>query len=90
MEPRKGPDAMEVEWQGQVNVGATTMLLACLPVGMLIEKMSDRLLSTLFFVIFSKHASRPSVYDASGKRVGGGCPGMNPWHDGWKLHRLKG
>jgi hypothetical protein len=48
MEPRKGPDAMEVEWQGQVNVGATTVLLACLPVGMLIEKMSDRLLSTLF------------------------------------------
>ena len=47
MEPRKGPDAMEVEWQGQVNVGATTVLLACLPVGMLIEKMSDRL-STLF------------------------------------------
>ena len=48
MEPRKGPDAMEAEWQGQVNVGATTVLLACLPVGMLIEKMSDRLLSTLF------------------------------------------
>ena len=81
---------MEVEWQGQVNVGATTVLLACLPVGMLIEKMSDRPTLRSFFVIFSKHTSRPSVYDASGKRVGGGCPGMNPWHDGWKLHRLKG
>ena len=56
---------------------------------MLMEKMSDRLSTPLFFPILA-HASRPSVYDASGKRVGGGCPGMNPWHDGWKLHRLKG
>jgi len=33
----------------------------------------------------------PAVYDpVTGKKLGGGCPGMNPWHDGWKLHRLKG
>lgn len=31
----------------------------------------------------------PAVYK-DGKKVGGGCPGMNPWHDGHKLHRLKG
>ena len=32
----------------------------------------------------------PAVYNEAGKKVGGGCPGMNPWHDGWKLHKLKG
>eukprot|EP00614_Pseudopedinella_elastica_P012642 CAMPEP_0172590952 /NCGR_PEP_ID=MMETSP1068-20121228/9657_1 /TAXON_ID=35684 /ORGANISM="Pseudopedinella elastica, Strain CCMP716" /LENGTH=674 /DNA_ID=CAMNT_0013387151 /DNA_START=99 /DNA_END=2123 /DNA_ORIENTATION=+ len=31
------------------------------------------------------------VYDpVTGRQLGGGCPGMNPWHDGWKLHNLKG
>jgi hypothetical protein len=38
----------------------------------------------------NKGTLQPAVYDASGKRVAGGCPGMNPWHDGWKLHKLKG
>lgn len=38
----------------------------------------------------SKGALQPAIYDSNGKKVGGGCPGMNPWHDGWKLHKLKG
>jgi len=39
----------------------------------------------------SKGNMVPSVHDPkTGKKIGGGCPGMNPWHDGWKLHRLKG
>jgi hypothetical protein len=36
-----------------------------------------------------KGAFQPAVWE-HGKKVGGGCPGMNPWHDGWKLHKLKG
>ena len=37
----------------------------------------------------AKGAMQPAVYE-KGRKVGGGCPGMNPWHDGWKLHKLKG
>ena len=24
---------------------------------------------------------QPAVYDATGKRIAGGCPGMNPWRE---------
>jgi hypothetical protein len=30
------------------------------------------------------------VYDSAGKKLGGSCPGMVNWHDGHKLHQLKG
>jgi len=26
----------------------------------------------------------------NGRKIGGSCPGMNPWHDGYKLHLMKG
>ena len=43
------------------------------------------------WVVNAKGSLVSSVVDpVSGKKLGGGCPGMNPWHDGWKLHRLKG
>ena len=31
-----------------------------------------------------------AVYDSNGKKLGGSCPGMVSWHDGYKLHHLKG